>query len=86
MAYISLSITLYFSMQEINENHITQLQPRGTYQKHTEREYWGVYWLRYKVNWSLRRISLAIEISKATVQSIIKRIDTKDSPLPSLLD
>jgi hypothetical protein len=54
MAYIplslSLSITLYFPMQEINENQVTQLQPRGSYQKHTERGRWGVYWLLYPLN------------------------------------
>lgn len=53
-----------------------------SYKSRETKNYWGVYWLK-KENYTMSRISEVVGVSKATVQSIIKRIDEKETPLPA---
>jgi hypothetical protein len=55
---------------------------RGSYKNHTEREYWGVYWLS-KTGHGPTAIALYVGMNRDTVKSIIKIIKTSNSPLPS---
>ena len=55
---------------------------RGKYNKREEKIYWGVYWLNHAKH-SMREISRLMEIPYTTVTSIVKRIQERDTPLPS---
>ena len=55
---------------------------RGSYKNHTEREYWSVYWLN-KTGHGPPAIALYVGMNRDTVKSILKKIKTSESPLPS---
>jgi hypothetical protein len=54
---------------------------RGSYKKHTEREYCGVYWLN-KTGHGPGAISAHVGMNRETVKSVRKKLKISDSPLP----
>ncbi|KAI8878862.1 hypothetical protein K501DRAFT_194855 [Backusella circina FSU 941] len=53
---------------------------RGSYKKHTDREYWGVYYSN-KAGHGPSVISVYVGMNRDTIKSIPKNIRTHDSPL-----
>jgi hypothetical protein len=54
---------------------------RGSYKKHTEREYCGVYWLN-KTGHDPGAISAHVGMNRETIKSALKKLKISDLPLP----